>query len=1203
MNTRDQLNQYLQGLEKRMRWLAVSKGAAVAAGVALGATLALVLITNALAFSSSSMTVARVVLFVALAAAVGFALVIPLMHLNRRKAAGRAETSFPEFQERLLTYVERSEKRDPMLELLAMDTMSVAQRTQPELVAPRKSIFALATSAGALGAVLLWLILAGPGFLGYGASLLWAGAPKAGAARFYEITVQPGNKLIRRRSDQVITAQLSFEAPQVRLFAKYASTAKWEEAQMAPRNGTSYEFLFAGVPEPVEYYVEASGVKSPTYKLDVVDLPGIKHIKVTYHFPAWLGSKAIVEDPGGDLRAVAGTVAELTVTTDRPLGNGIIEVDDGSHIALESNSDGTLTGKVPIQKDGVFHFAAKEQGESVRLSEDYFIEARVDGAPTVKITHPGSDARVNPIEEVGVTVEASDDFALQGVELHYSVNGGAEKVVPIPNSKGVQNASGKTLIALEDYKMEPGDVIALYATAKDAHVTSRTDMVFVQAEPFERNYSQSQQGGGMGGGGGDDGSEISQRQKEIIAATWNELRGNAKDKAAENARFLAEVQTKLKEQAQSLAQRSRSRELAGANQEFQNFVKDLEAAAAEMDPASEKLKGQNWKDALVPEQKALQHLLRAEATFRDIQVAFGSGGGGGGGQNAGRDLSSMFDLELDREKNQYETGQSGGNSAEQRQKEADEALQKLSDLARRQKELAEQQNQSKQQSFEQRWQQEMLRREAEELRKQMEQLSKSGQGQQGQGKQSSSSGQQQSQSGEASGQSGQQGGQLSRNQQRQQNQQNQQQLQQALDRINQALNDMRSAQQSAQQSGQQSSAGTQAEARRAAERLAEAQRMMNGMRQQQASSQVDDLSKRAEGLKDEQKDFEQRLGQAFGRGAQQGGRNGSQIRDLAEEKDKMAEAVGQLEKDMQKAARDLAGTQPSASARVRDGLSDIQQNETKLRMQYSARYIREGQGRLMVPREAPITQSLEQLSRDLKAAQAAVNPNAQPGDGKGGLEQELARLENLREQMQQMAQQRGLGQPNGQNGQQPGQGKGQGKQGQGQGQGQQSGQGQQGSQGQQGNGRGGGGGPQGGSPQYGGGYNGRMNGGNGSLGRFQPEGIYEPNGTAPVEPGNLVRDAQAQMNDLRDRVQDLSKQVQDLSRDLSRLSVGSTASAELEARLAREILPRLEALEVQLRRSSADLDSGQVRSGAGDRVAPGYTDAVAEYFRKLSKGR
>ena len=58
---------------------------------------------------------------------------------------------------------------------------------------------------------------------------------------------------------------------------------------MVPRNGTSYEFLFAGVPEPVEYYVEASGVKSKTYKLDVVDLPGIKHIKVTYHYPELAG--------------------------------------------------------------------------------------------------------------------------------------------------------------------------------------------------------------------------------------------------------------------------------------------------------------------------------------------------------------------------------------------------------------------------------------------------------------------------------------------------------------------------------------------------------------------------------------------------------------------------------------------------------------------------------------------------------------------------------------------------------------------------------------------------------------------------------------------------------------------------------------------------------------------------------------------------
>jgi len=601
MNTRDQLNQYLQGLEKRLRWMTISKGFAVAFGVALGATIALALITNWFSFSSTSLTVARAVLFLALAGAAGFALILPLLALNRRKTAGRAETSFPEFKERLVTYVERSDRQDPMLELLAMDTMQVANRTEPERIAPPKSIWAMATGAGAAGAILIWLIAAGPGFLGYGANLLWAGTPKTGV-KFYDINVQPGNKLVRRRADQVITAQLiGFEAGRVRLMAKYQSSAKWEEAVMIPRNGSQFEFLFAGLPEPVEYYVEASGVRSKDFKLDVIDLPGIKHVKVTYHFPSWLGKQDVVEDPGGDLRAVEGTTAELTVETDRPLKNGIIEIDDGSKVELTATSDGKLTAKIPIQKDGVFHFAAKEQGESVRLSEDYFIEARADNAPTVKIVTPRSDAKVSPIQEVNVAIEANDDYALQSVELHYSVNGGDEKVVAIPNSRGVQNASGRTLLALEDYKMIPGDVIAMYATAKDARTISRTDMMFIEAQPFERNFSQSQQQGGGGGGGGDqDQSEISQRQKEIIAATWNEIRGNSKQKSAENARFLAEVQAKLKEQALSLAQRSRSRQLAGANQEFTNFVKSLESAAAEMGPASEKLSGQSWKDSNVP---------------------------------------------------------------------------------------------------------------------------------------------------------------------------------------------------------------------------------------------------------------------------------------------------------------------------------------------------------------------------------------------------------------------------------------------------------------------------------------------------------------------------------------------------------------------------------------------------------------------------
>jgi hypothetical protein len=1289
MNTRDQLNHYLDGLETRLRWLTVSKGVAIALGVALLATLSMVWFTNALAFSSTSITIARVVLFLALAAALGFALVLPLLRLNQKRTASRAESTFPEFDQRLLTYIERGEARDPMLELLARDAVSVANRTEPERVAPRTNIFAFATAGGAAGVALLWLILAAPGFLGYGSSLLWAGLPKGiNGASFYDIRVEPGNKLVRRKADQMITATLTgFQAPQVRLFARYKSTSKWEEAAMIPRSsGTAYEFLFASLPEPVEYYVEAAGVKSKTFKLEVADLPGIKNIKVTYHYPAWLGLPDVVEDPGGDLRAVAGTIAELTIETDRPLRNGELLMDDGSKIALELKEGNFISAKVPVEKDGMYHFAATERGESVRLSEDYFIEARQDQAPTVKIVTPRGDAKVSPIEEVTVSVEASDDFALQSMELHYSVNGAPEKTINMLANKGVKDASGKTVITLEDYKLEAGDVVSVYATAKDARTTARTDIAFIETQPFEKNYTQSQQQGGMPGSPADnqDQSEISKRQKEIIAATWNEIRGGAKNKkgdSAENAKFLSGIQSKLKEQAKSLADRARSRELAGANQEFQSFVKDLDEAVKQMDPASNRLGAQAWKDALEPEQKALQHLLRAESTFRDIQVAFGGGGkGGGGGQNAGRDLANLFDLELDTEKNQYETGTQASTSQQAKEKAVDEALQKLEQLAQRQKQLAEQQAKSKQQTFDQRWQQEMLRREAEELKKQMEQLSRDGsqqssssqqqqqgqpqsggEGQPSQGGQQSSS--QPQQAGSSSAQQNPQNGkqqqqQTGKSQQQQpqrslgqRNNTNDQRLQQALQRIEQATDAMRDAQKASQQSGQQqqqqggsqqqsggqqsqqkggsqSKSGQQqaggqqpgqqqqnqagsaeASARRAAESLADAKSLLSGMRRQETSSQLGDLEQRAEKLAGEQRDLENRMRRAYGPQAVQDPRADARqaAEQMAAEKEKMAAELESLESGMKKAARDLAQTQPEASARVREGLSEIQQNEAKARMTASAGWLRRGQGPLMVPREAPVTQALDKVTEDLKQAQSALKNGAQ-SQGNNDLERSLARVERMRGQMERMAgndpngqQQNGQQQAGQQQGgqQQGGQQKGGQQQGGKEGGGQQAGGNQPG--GQQPGGRqqqtggsyGGYGSPRGGR-QYGGPY-----------GRFGPEGMYDTPLDRPVDPNETARLAARDLNDMRQLFKDnpdIQKEITDVEHELQKLTIGDIATPELQQRLNREVLPNLQALEVKLRRQVEEQGGGQVKSGATDKVPAGFSDAVAEYFRKLSKG-
>ena len=115
-------------------------------------------------------------------------------------------------------------------------------------------------------------------------------------------------------------------------------------------NGPGFSYPFIGVPEDVEYYVSAGGLKSSTYKLHAIDLPAVKNIKVTYEFPSWTGMKSLTEDPGGDLRAVEGTVAKIEIQTDRPLSNAQVLFEDGKPIALDATVDNKTTAASPSKR-------------------------------------------------------------------------------------------------------------------------------------------------------------------------------------------------------------------------------------------------------------------------------------------------------------------------------------------------------------------------------------------------------------------------------------------------------------------------------------------------------------------------------------------------------------------------------------------------------------------------------------------------------------------------------------------------------------------------------------------------------------------------------------------------------------------------------------------------------------------------------------
>ncbi len=284
----EKLQDYLNRIRVRLQVTTASRGLGATAVVALILTVFCVYIANRFAFSDSSVVSARTLLFGSVVAIVVFALIRPLMRLGRGNAAGYVEKSVPAFEGRIETFVDQSapkpgKKLNPFLDLLAEDTMRVAEAAPVEQVVEAKRVFGYALAAvGAVG-FLMWLGGSGPGYWSYGTSRLWGGWLKPAVSPLYQIVVQPGNTTIRQGADLIVTSRMvGFESPTAQLFAKFDSSVQWEEAPMQRQvEDTGFEFLFAGVREPFRYYIVAGGIESEEFEVQVVEMPNVEAIRLT----------------------------------------------------------------------------------------------------------------------------------------------------------------------------------------------------------------------------------------------------------------------------------------------------------------------------------------------------------------------------------------------------------------------------------------------------------------------------------------------------------------------------------------------------------------------------------------------------------------------------------------------------------------------------------------------------------------------------------------------------------------------------------------------------------------------------------------------------------------------------------------------------------------------------------------------------------
>jgi len=126
MNFTEKFDRYLNLFRLRLKQLLLARGAAVLAITALFITIVAVAIAIRSGFPDDQIIMARLILIGTLAALFYWLIVRPNQNLET-DASAEIETRTPAFRGRVETYVEMQDAGNPMRELLAEDTLRVAQ--------------------------------------------------------------------------------------------------------------------------------------------------------------------------------------------------------------------------------------------------------------------------------------------------------------------------------------------------------------------------------------------------------------------------------------------------------------------------------------------------------------------------------------------------------------------------------------------------------------------------------------------------------------------------------------------------------------------------------------------------------------------------------------------------------------------------------------------------------------------------------------------------------------------------------------------------------------------------------------------------------------------------------------------------------------------------------------------------------------------
>src|SRR5512143_236363 len=497
-----QLLGVVRGVRNRYRAKRVLRGAAITVAAGWLVLAAAAYTMSFFKYSDASVLTCRIVAVVTIAAIAAWFIVLPLLpRLGDAQVALYLEEHERSLKATVITAVEM-QTSGPAAEATGLRSPAFIQRLtraaleRVHVAGDGRTIDAgeLRTNGGILAAIAaaaLLVTMFGPPVLRHGVRLVTVPWNNAEPASLFSILVEPGNVTVAKGGDELLEARLrGFQSDNVELLVRSADSANFTRLPMTADSAGRYAYRLFDIGGKTQYAVEANGVRSTTYTIDVSNLPYVKRMDLQYRYPAYTQLEPLDVDSTGDIAALKGTMVRIRVAPTIPTAGGRVVVDNGDTLKLVPSADGKLMAMMRVDKPGFYKIELQgPDGRMVTGSLDYTIDVLPDRAPTVQFTKPGRDQKVLSVDEVYTEARAEDDYGVSKLELMYSVNGGAERAMSLHDgARTLKDISAGYTFMLEGLQLQPGDVVSYYARATDNNGISGpqsawTDIYFLQFRP------------------------------------------------------------------------------------------------------------------------------------------------------------------------------------------------------------------------------------------------------------------------------------------------------------------------------------------------------------------------------------------------------------------------------------------------------------------------------------------------------------------------------------------------------------------------------------------------------------------------------------------------------------------------------------------------------------------------------------------------